>query len=738
LPTESDDTEDLDEKVANINSISDVTLDEGMTLDDDDLAHDRTDYVWAIISRLTSDNSDDDDDEHYDAEMKTDDDLDNTLRPYDVQQLQESCPDCRVFLDYFRDELLPQDDAGACKTVYQAERFVLDDGVLFHLDLPRNRKKFAGDLVSKQLMVPQSLRKLLLRSYHENLSHIGSEKMYNTIREKYFWPHMFVDAQNWTKTCIECQTGKTGAVYKAPLRPLSPPVLVFDTWHLDHISLLRSKGYQYALVLVDSISLFSIILFAKTCGADKTARLLYDNLFMMFGAKTLLSDRGSAFKSKLLKALCALLGTKQKFTSSRHPQTNSRAESFNKNILNSLRTQCNLEKEWPAMLSSIAFSFRTSVVKSLGITPYELVFGLKPRLPVDNLLLPPKNLPKSAKAYFEKIKPQLEILHQTVRENQLELHLDTKQYHAAKTTVRPPTFKVGDRVWLLEPTVSKVKLSHKVQKKFIGPFLVLEAYPEYCTFKLQNCATQKILPSLIHSDRLKLCDSTRDDLFSKYTNATDTVTDTAMTTEDAVSNNTRFLTDNGKIMDNSLTTSLRTNGNGALLPSRVSTQDLSVASRATAETATMAASEENSLASDSSTQQAAKQRKLPVRIFTRTTKRAQKYAAGSNTRADGSTTAATAVTNNSRNAEGRDDRLVSTTHMSAPTQHANMESMNGQTDNSAGKFPGWYEITRILSHQRRERTMFYKILWQDGSTSWIPEKDVTKVATDGYWLSRYE
>jgi len=70
---------------------------------------------------------------------------------------------------------------------------VLDDGLLYHLDLSRNRKKFAGAPVSQQLMVPQSLRKLLLRSYHVNLFHIGSEKMYTTLREKYYWQNMYVD-----------------------------------------------------------------------------------------------------------------------------------------------------------------------------------------------------------------------------------------------------------------------------------------------------------------------------------------------------------------------------------------------------------------------------------------------------------------------------------------------------------------------------------------------------------------
>ena len=238
---------------------------------------------------------------------------------------------------------------------------------------------------------------------------------------------------------------------------------------------------------MDSLSLFLIILPAKTCGADETARLLFDHLFMMFGARTLISDRGSAFKSLLLKALCALLGTKQRFTSSRHPQTNSRAESFNKNILNSLRTKCNSEKEWPQMLSAIAFSFRTFVVKLLGVTPYELVFGLKPRLSVDNLLLPPKNLPKSARVYFENMKPQLEILREHVRQNQLQSHLDTKRYHDAKTIVRPLTFKVADRVWLPEATPSKVKLGHKIQKKVywsVSGFESISGFLHFQTAKL--------------------------------------------------------------------------------------------------------------------------------------------------------------------------------------------------------------------------------------------------------------
>jgi len=330
------------------------------------------------------------------------------------------------------------------------------------------------------------------------------------------------------------------------------------------------------------------------------------------------------------------------------------------------------------MLSSIAFSFCTFVVKLLGVTLYELVFSLKPRLLVDNLLLPPKHLPKSARVYFEKMRPQLEILLKNVRQNQLLFYLDTKRYHDAKTTVRPRTFNIADRVWLRDPTPSKVKLGHKVQKKFIGPFLILEAYPDFCTFKLQNCATQKILPSFIHSDRLKLCDSGRDELFSKYNDVTDTVTDTPETANNVVMDSTRSSTDKGKTVDNSRTTSLRTNGSTALLMPSVSTQTLSAAIRPTTKnTTTTAESKRKSQASNTDSKQADRRSKRPVRIFTRLTRRAEQADAASDITANASTASTTAATDNSTGVNGRNAPHTGASHISAHAPPGSKQLVNG-------------------------------------------------------------
>ena len=140
--------------------------------------------------------------------------------------------------------------------------------------------------------------------------------------------------------------------------------------------------------------------------AEKTAKLLYDNIFMVYGCKSILSDRGAGFMSKLLAELCRLLGIKQIRTSARHPATNSRCEKLNANILNALRTHCQGYKDWPSLLSTIAYSFRTTVLTNAVMSPYRIVFGFEPRRPIDHTLLPAKNLPTDVQEYVKRMEPR--------------------------------------------------------------------------------------------------------------------------------------------------------------------------------------------------------------------------------------------------------------------------------------------------------------------------------------------
>jgi len=165
LPTDdSTYDDDMEYMSGDVNVVSDKLQE-----DDDHNLLDRSNYIWEIS--LDAPNRNDSGEPKMSSSDVThtvdDNEADELLSPYNVAQLQDSCPDCKVFIDYLQDGILPLDDAGARKIVYQSERYMLQDGLLYHLDLPRQRKRFAADTVTRQLVLPRSLRELILSSYHD-------------------------------------------------------------------------------------------------------------------------------------------------------------------------------------------------------------------------------------------------------------------------------------------------------------------------------------------------------------------------------------------------------------------------------------------------------------------------------------------------------------------------------------------------------------------------------------------
>jgi len=165
------------------------------------------------------------------------------------------------------------------------------------------------------------MRDNITKAYHDNNGHIGFNELYETIHSKYYWTQMYADLSEYVCSCVECQQTKRPTHHKkAPLKSL-PAVEVFSHFHLDYLGPLPpSNGFRYFLVCIDSTSLFPELHPTKTCDADETAKVLYEQVFCRHGCPTsILSDRGSCFRSSLVNALCKLCKVKQIFSSSWHP-----------------------------------------------------------------------------------------------------------------------------------------------------------------------------------------------------------------------------------------------------------------------------------------------------------------------------------------------------------------------------------------------------------------------------------
>ncbi|XP_062407933.1 uncharacterized protein LOC134099157 [Sardina pilchardus] len=116
--------------------------------------------------------------------------------------------------------------------------------------------------------------------------------------------------------------------------------------------------------------------------------VLVKEWFYRFGVPARIhSDQGRNFESVLIQQLCTLYGVQKTHTTPYHPQGNGQCERFNRTLHSLLQTlPSNKKHDWPAYLPQVLFSYNTTIHQTTGESPYLLMFGQEPRLPIDFLL----------------------------------------------------------------------------------------------------------------------------------------------------------------------------------------------------------------------------------------------------------------------------------------------------------------------------------------------------------------
>ena len=70
------------------------------------------------------------------------------------------------------------------------------------------------------------------------------------------------------------------------------------------------------------------------------------------------------------------------------PQTNGLTERFNRTLEEMLSKFVNTQlSNWDDLLQAAVFAYNTSVHSSTGFTPFEMVHGFNPRMPIETPLM---------------------------------------------------------------------------------------------------------------------------------------------------------------------------------------------------------------------------------------------------------------------------------------------------------------------------------------------------------------
>ena len=97
----------------------------------------------------------------------------------------------------------------------------------------------------------------------------------------------------------------------------------------------------------------------------------------MHGVPTsIVSDRDPLFTSGFWKGLQKALGTKLNFSTAYHPQSDGQTEHVNQTLEDLLRA-CVLDfgGSWEDHISLVEFSYNNSFQSSIGMAPFEALYG---------------------------------------------------------------------------------------------------------------------------------------------------------------------------------------------------------------------------------------------------------------------------------------------------------------------------------------------------------------------------
>ena len=420
---------------------------------------------------------------------------------------QQKCPDFKAMYMYKTTGEVPDDAKQARTLVAEASQYEVINGLLYHFYSPRSRGLPKEERFVKQLALPKVLRDDILRSYHDSLAgggHQGHERTFAAIRLKYYWPKMYDEIGKYVQSCLLCQQVKRPVHAKPPpLQPL-PVADLFSRWHIDILSGLPTTKdkYKHILVVVDSYSKWMEAHPLRSQEATEVAAVLYREVITRYGApRTLISDRGQTFMSKLTAAMCELFQITRHYVSAYHPATNSGVERANSIILQGFRMYCkDQQDDWPEILPSVMMAHRmTPCTQASQVSPFFLLFGREMHIPIDTALLPKDNLSQNHKVHLNNVLKQLETTRKIATENIKAAQVRYK--HQFDKRSQEPKFQPAERVWLYCTKVAVGK-APKLHRKWVGPYYITQLGPHH-TFKVRNCATNKEVKSLVNGVRLK-------------------------------------------------------------------------------------------------------------------------------------------------------------------------------------------------------------------------------------------
>ncbi|KAI3762516.1 hypothetical protein L1987_52946 [Smallanthus sonchifolius] len=304
--------------------------------------------------------------------------------------------------------------------------------------------------------------------------HPGTNKMYQDLKKEYWWPGMKNDVTEYVSKCLTCSLVK--AEHQKPcgrMQPLPIPEWKWEEIMMDFITMLprTAKGNDTIWVIVDRLTKSAHFLpIRETSSSEKLAEIFIKEVVRRHGMPlSIVSDRDTRFTSRFWKKFNEAMGTRLNISTAYHPQTDGHSERTIQTLEDMLRA-CIIDfgGSWDSHLPLAEFSYNISYHSTIGMPPFEMLYGRKCRTPVCWGEIGQKDF-----ASLEVVKATSEKFDQI--KARMKAAKDRQKSYADKRR-RELEFQVGDMVLLkVSPWkgIIRFRKRGKLSPRFVGPFKIL-------------------------------------------------------------------------------------------------------------------------------------------------------------------------------------------------------------------------------------------------------------------------
>jgi len=384
-----------------------------------------------------------------------------------------------------------------------ARRFTMFDGVLFHIEYPRDDESDGDPAIVPY--VPTQQRASVFSYVHDdpvNGGHQGRDKTVERMRRHFYWPKMHEYVAEQIATCETCQLAKASRQVKyGTLKPI-PPMAAFEQISMDVMDATErgASGARWILVIQDSATaLLSAAPLVDMSGDTAAAALKQAWLKCYPIPLRVITDNGTNLAQGRMKELLASHDIELATTEPGRAQGNGRAERAVQTLKSLLTTGGMTDsRPWDERLDDAVRAYNAARQASTGYAPAHLAFGSVPQLRGAASEGARRMLLRTGPQTLEDLMAQRGAAREAAADNMAKAQARQKAYFDRRR--RDVRFPAGSLVRMLRTSVQLTK-KRKFDSPWVGPLVVVEEkHPGAYRLRFKNSG--KMVRRTINVERL--------------------------------------------------------------------------------------------------------------------------------------------------------------------------------------------------------------------------------------------